>query len=287
MQNCKNKIEHFFESNPAVVQNYPGLNLSFLLDSFCHFFELSPLDPTPENSDIFLDQLKEGRPIQYILKNAFFYRSDFYVDERVLIPRSETEILVERAASFLNQLKTTNCNVCEIGVGSFCLGLSLLLDSQKSVNFIGGDISKEALEVASINLEKHKDELQNHDIKLILSDRFKSIHGEYDLIVSNPPYIKAKADRDGVHSQVLAFEPHLALFLKDDEFFIWFDDFFKEIHLQLKQYGKAFIEGHEDNLSDLAKMAKKYFNKVEIINDYTQRKRFIELSDRKELKQNG
>ena len=283
MKNCKSKIEHFFESNPAVIQKYPGLNMPFLLDSFCQFFGVSSIDPIPDNSDLFLDQLKEGRPIQYILKNAFFYRSDFYVDERVLIPRSETEILVERATSFLNQLDNQNCIVCEVGVGSFCLGLSLLMDSKKSVSFVGGDISKEALEVASINLEKYKNDIHNHTVKLILSDRLKNINGDFDLIVSNPPYIKEFTDREGVHSQVLEFEPHLALFLKDDEFSKWFDDFFDEIHKHIKPFGKAFIEGHEDNLSDLAETARKYFNNVEIIKDYTQRDRFIELSDRKEI----
>ena len=99
---------------------------------------------------------------------------------------------------------------------------------------------------------------------------------DFDLIVSNPPYIKAKADRLKVHSQVEKFEPHLALFLKDEEYDSWFKEFFNEVFDKLKPGGIFWMEGHEDHLQELAKMAQDTgFVDVKIDQDLTNRDRFL------------
>lgn len=102
--------------------------------------------------------------------------------------------------------------------------------------------------------------------------------GPFDLIVSNPPYIKKDADLKEVHPQVALFEPHLALFLEDATYDEWFKDFFESIFKNLSDNGVSLIEGHENHLEDLATLAKTIgFKEAVVIQDYTQRNRFLKL----------
>jgi release factor glutamine methyltransferase len=198
------------------------------------------------------------------------------VDEKVLIPRSETEILVEDSVKFINKNYDESFKIAEIGVGSLCIGLSILGEVNKKLSFWGGDISEEALEVAHINLFRSSSRIHNDtSIDLELKDRLKGIDTKFNLIVSNPPYIKEIADFKNVHSQANEFEPHLALYLKDKDYDEWFEDFFKQCNFCLADNGAFYMEGHEDSLNDLKTMANKYFNKVEIKKDYTGRDRFL------------
>ncbi|WP_300583625.1 PQQ-dependent sugar dehydrogenase, partial [uncultured Pseudoalteromonas sp.] len=145
------------EQNQTELQkNYPGITLRRLKQDY----ELAA------DKQKFLKDVLQGRPLEYIIENSFFYRSDFYVDSRVLIPRSESEILVESLINIELEFKEKQISVCEIGVGSFALGLSYLIDSKKEVSFTGTDISEAALSVAHINKEKHRNKISGHKIKL-------------------------------------------------------------------------------------------------------------------------
>ncbi len=150
----------------------------------------------------FIEKKKEGIPLDYILNSTKFYENNFYVDSRVLIPRPETEILVD----YINNNFSSSLKVLDAGTGSGCIGISIAL---KNSNFdvYGSDYSEGSLCVASINKN-------THDVK-----NFSLIHaswlscfkkGSFDLIVSNPPYI---ADQDP-HLNKLIHEPKEALISK-------------------------------------------------------------------------
>ncbi|MBO4707913.1 MAG: peptide chain release factor N(5)-glutamine methyltransferase [Elusimicrobiaceae bacterium] len=128
-----------------------------------------------------IKQKIEGKPLEYIFNSASFLGRKFYVDERVLIPRSETEELVLKTQK---KLKTTPKNILDLCTGSGCIGISLALNFPVA-QVTCSDISAPALEVAKQNAATHKAK-----INFIESDLFNNLQGKFDLIISNPPYIK-------------------------------------------------------------------------------------------------
>ena len=142
-------------------------------------------------------------PLAYLTKSKDFWKSEFYVDNRVLIPRPDTEIIIEEVLSILKAKKINN--FLEIGVGSGCIVLSIL-NEIKLLKATGIDISQKALEVCKINSKKLG---LNSRLKLYKSDIDKFDIGKYDLIVSNPPYI----DKVGLKNldKNVTFEPINAL----------------------------------------------------------------------------
>jgi len=170
----------------------------------------------------------------------------------VLIPRSETEILVELAIQEIQtHYKSKTCRVLDVGTGTGIIALTLMMESRSSLEVVASDLSDSALVLARENYFNHYFAIDSkHQVKFVKSDRLNSIDGEFDLLVSNPPYIKARADRGGVHHQVLMFEPEIALFIEDDLYYLWFEDFFRGIFEKLSPKGMAIIEGHEDHLEE-------------------------------------
>jgi release factor glutamine methyltransferase len=144
------------------------------------------------------------KPIAYILNKKLFWKSEFYVNKNTLIPRPDTEIIVEQ---ILKVTKNKNyLKILDIGVGSGCILLSILKD-KKNFYGTGIDISKNSLEISKLNAKRlHVEER----VKFFKSDVDKFAHGKYDLVVSNPPYIK-NSNLKYLESDVLNFEPKLAL----------------------------------------------------------------------------
>jgi release factor glutamine methyltransferase len=189
------------------------------------------------------------------------------VNSDVLIPRPETEYLVDLV---VKEFKGKTNKVLDVGTGSGVILLSLLA-ANVGKSGVGVDISPEALKVAKINCQRLNLESK---AKLILSDRLDKVEGIFDLIVSNPPYIKASSHRDLVHDSVDMHEPHQALYLPDDFYFMWFEDFFASIREHLK--GTFFMEGHELELDDQAKLLGRLgFQDIQVLNDLTGTKRFL------------
>ncbi len=276
METVKVFFKNFLETHKNLKEFYPGIKLRRLLETYFTLFPNEAEDTVYIDKKQFCKDLLKGRPLEYICNSSYFYRSEFYVDERVLIPRNETEILVELSLEHLMNLSEENLKVAEIGVGSFCVGLSILLDIEKNVEFTGVDISLEALEVAQINYNRLRNDFKySHKVSLLQSDCMNSINGLFDMVVSNPPYIRESKDKLGVHQQVDQFEPHIALYLEDNIYHDWFDSLFSNVSLKLKTNGVFFMEGHEDTLKDLALLAKKYFKEVSIKQDYTHVDRFL------------
>ena len=152
----------------------------------------------------FIKQKNEGIPLDYILNSSKFYEYEFFVDSRVLIPRPETEIIVD----YVNSHFSSPIRLLDAGTGSGCIGISIALKNP-SFHVYGSDYSEDALNVALIN----KNNLNVDNFSLVLADWISSFKKEsFDLIVSNPPYI---ADQDP-HLENLKHEPNRALVAKDN-----------------------------------------------------------------------
>ena len=147
---------------------------------------------------------KKGKPISYLTGQKFFWKYNFKINDHVLIPRPDTEVVVE---TILNVYKEKNrINFLEVGVGSGCILLSILKE-KKSFRATGIDISSQALRVCNINA--YRLAVKNR-VKLFKSDIDKFSKGKYDLIISNPPYIK-KLDLKYLEKDIINFEPKIAL----------------------------------------------------------------------------
>ena len=144
------------------------------------------------------------KPIAYLLNKKFFWNSEFYVNKNTLIPRPDTEIIIEQILKSTKNKKYLN--ILDIGVGSGCILLSVL-NERKNFYGTGIDISKNSLDTCKINAKKL---LLDRRVKFFKSDVDKFAIGKYDLIVSNPPYIKT-CDLKYLESDVIKFEPKLAL----------------------------------------------------------------------------
>lgn len=280
------------EEKKSLLSHYPGLTLHRLKNDIkLHAFlngtdseELFDFPYLPSRTNpitIFLDKLREGMPLEYITGYAYFYRSLFKVTSDVLIPRSETEILVELATQELQKkYKNKKCRVIDVGTGSGVIALTLMMEDAAVLDVVATDISEKALTLARENFFNLRYAISaKHNITFHQSDRLQNIEGNFDLILSNPPYIKLRADHDSVHHQVLSYEPSMALFLDDGVYDLWFEDFFRGIFRKLNDGGMSLIEGHENHLEDLAQTANKVgFAKVEVIKDYTGRNRFLRMT---------
>ncbi len=180
-----------------------GLNPLELLN---HLNDLVP----QEKIDLYkkeVEALEEGKPLQYVLGYVNFYGNKFYIDERCLIPRFETEELVENTINYINKYFDYPIDIIDLGTGSGIIGLTLEKKvSTNSVDLV--DISKDALEVTKIN----RDNL-NSKSNIIESDFFSNINKKYDVIISNPPYIK---DNEEIEEIVKNNEPHIALYAGTD-----------------------------------------------------------------------
>ena len=151
--------------------------------------------------------LKDNKPIQYVIGNVNFYGNIFKVTENVLIPRFETEELVEKTLQLISEYFVEPVKIIDLGTGSGNIGLTLK-SKFKNSKIILVDISNKALEVAKENANN-----LNLDVNFILSDMWDNVMDRYDIIISNPPYIR---NDEKIESIVLNNEPHLALYGGDD-----------------------------------------------------------------------
>ena len=222
-----------------IVQGEEAESLSFVYRSlknlsFTDFVFALQQEVTVEEKEFVEEiykKLAAHIPAQYIIGHAEFFGMQLKVDERVLIPRPETEELVEL---ILTENPETNLSVLDIGTGSGAIALALV-KNRPDWSVTAADISQDALDLARKNAEIH-----NLNIFLKKSDCFSEISSKYDIIVSNPPYI-SRSDESEVGLNVLHSEPHLALFADEDGLAIY-----RRIAEDSKDYlndgGKIYLE---------------------------------------------
>lgn len=199
--------------------------------------------------------LKEGKPLQYVMGYTNFYGNKFIVNENVLIPRFETEELVENLIKLINKYFDSDIDIIDLGCGSGAIGLTLKnnLPSSK-IDML--DISPEALEVAKENGKN-----LSLDVNYILGDMLENVDKKYDVIVSNPPYIKEKEEIEKI---VEDNEPHLALYAKEDGM-EYYDKILKKAKKNLKDKFIIAFEIGSDEKEDVINLANKYLENIKII----------------------
>jgi release factor glutamine methyltransferase len=288
MKSFGHKLKSFLSSNRLSLENsFPGINLRSLENAYFDFsgrsFGANHVMSIDERNNLekFLNRVIDGVPFSYITNKAHFYGLDFYVNESVLIPRFETEVLVEECLSYISTSKKEDISLLDVGIGSGCVGLAILSEAKdKVISLCGTDISESALEVANNNKLKLEYKIpRKSSVDFILSDRLEGVKGKrFDFIVSNPPYIKFNEDRKLVHHQVTSFEPELALFLEDKSYDSWFEKFFRQVYECLNDDGVFLMEGHENHLDRLEKLAIDLgFKDTSLKNDLTGRLRLLTL----------
>ena len=182
------------------------------------------------------NELKTGKPIQHIFSEAWFYGLKFKVNGAVLIPRPETEELVEW---ILTDLSIPSQKILDIGTGSGCIAISLK-KNKPTAEVSALDVSEEALAVAKTNASQNQT-----NINFIQSDILSyTTEEKYDLIVSNPPYITENEKRE-MHQNVLAYEPHLALFVSNENPLIFYAAIADFACKQLQDNGLLYFEINE------------------------------------------
>ena len=215
-----------------------------------------------------IERRKNREPVAYILNKKDFWTSTFYVNKDVLIPRPDTEILIQEVLSYFPEKKSIL--VLDIGTGSGCIILSLLKD-RKKFKGIAIDKSKKALKVAEINAKIHQLENRVKFIKTSVDNFFK---GKYDLIISNPPYIK-HIDLKYLDKDVYKYEPTIALKGGNDGLTL-IKTIVKKSSNLLKKGGKLIFEiGYDQKVKvkNLLKNEKFYVNKI--VKDYGNKNRCI------------
>ena len=183
--------------------------------------EAQELLKVSKNIDEDYKKLLNQYPIQYLIGYVNFYGYKINVNEDVLIPRYETEFLVEKTIKYYKKLFNNKVSILDIGTGSGAISIALKKNIDCDVTAC--DISKKALEMAKNNAKSN-----NVDINFIESDIFNNINDKYDIIISNPPYI---ANNEEVDYSVDKYEPHLALYAKDNGLY-----FYKEIIKNASNY---------------------------------------------------
>ena len=215
-----------------------------------------------------LQELKKGKPYQQILGHTEFYGNRFFVDENVLIPRPETEELLEITIQRLKKLKIKNLKILDVGTGSGIIPITLkkhFPDTEISAM----DISEKALEIAQKNADFHKTE-----INFIQADYLNTnLTVNYDVIISNPPYIGIDENTE-IEDLVKGFEPNIALFSPTSDALIFYRKIAKDADKFLNEKGMIFLEINQKLGNETLELFKN-FSESELVKDLSGNDRFV------------
>ena len=224
---------------------------------FVHMEENAAEDKEQEYSKL-IQKRAQHIPLQQLTHQAWFYGIEFYVNEHVLIPRQDTEVLVEEVLKEAGD--KAGLQVLDMCTGSGCILLSLL-ENLKEAQGTGADLSEEALLVAKKNGERLK-----RQVCWEKSDLFEKIHGKFNIIVSNPPYIETKVIED-LMEEVRFHEPRMALDGREDGLF-----FYREITAKAGEYLEengilAFEIGYDQGEAVCTLMKQEHYREIRIVKD--------------------
>ena len=216
--------------------------------------EAQELIKVSKNIDEDYKKLLNKYPIQYLIGYVNFYGYKINVNENVLIPRYETEYLVEKTIKYIKDKFNGKINILDLCTGSGSIAIAL--SKELGVNVDASDISNKALEVAKLNAKEN-----NAIINYIESDLLNKIEGKYDVIISNPPYI---SKNEKIMDSVDKYEPHEALYA-DDEGLFYYDRILSDISNHLNdKYLIAFEIGYTQG-EKIKEIAKKYLNNPKVL----------------------
>lgn len=213
-----------------------------------------------------IELLNKGIPVQYIVGNVDFYGYNFKVNENVLIPRFETEEIVEKTIKYINKYLDKKVDILDLGTGSGCIAITLKKELDCNVDAV--DISPKALEIAKLNAKNN-----NVDITFYQGDMLNPINKKYDVIISNPPYI---AYNEEIMEIVKNNEPHTALYAEDNGL-KYYKDIISNANKYLKEKSIIAFEIGEKQGKLILEYAKKYFKDsiITVEKDMQNRDRFV------------
>lgn len=226
-----------------------------------------------------IERLKNGEPVQYIVGNVDFFDLNLDVNKNVLIPRFETEELVEKTLNYIQKYFHYPIRILDMGTGSGCIALTLK-KKLENCEVDASDISDKALEVARQNAQKN-----NLDITFINSDIFDNINNKYDCLISNPPYI---AYDEKIMEIVKNNEPNNALYAKNNGLY-FYEEILKNATNYLNEKNLIAFEIGESQGQKIRDLALYYFpnSKVIVKNDLQGRNRFIFIFNNLDIKNNN
>jgi len=220
----------------------------------------------PSKLEEAIKRLENGEPVQYIVGNVDFYGINFKVNKNVLIPRFETEELVEKTINYIKQYLNKKVDIIDLGTGSGCIAITLKKEIECNMDAL--DISSSALEVAKENAK-----LNDVEINFINDDMLNPLNKKYDVIISNPPYISYDEE---IMDIVKNNEPKLALYAKNNGLY-YYEELIKNADKYLKEKSiLAFEIGYMQG-DYLKEYSKKYYKNsiIKIEKDLSGKDRFL------------
>ena len=254
----KRLIDFYFEWDAS----FPIINPNYLLD-----FNAS------EKLKFALSELRKEKPLQYITHQATFFGIDFFVNQSVLIPRPETEDLVNWVLEDISKNKIISPQLMDIGTGSGCIAVSLA-NANKQINITAIDLSEEALRVAKKNAKKHRVKIDfiKHDIQSLFH-----WNNPLDIIVSNPPYVHPNEIKE-ISPNVLNYEPHMAIFTPDNDPVYYYRLIINFALAVLKSGGSLYLEINPKYLELLkSNFSDDTFGEIEVRNDIFGKSRMLKV----------
>jgi release factor glutamine methyltransferase len=219
-------------------------------------------------------QLLQHKPIQYVLGEAWFYHLKFKVNENVLIPRPETEELVEMVINSRKSL-LTDASILDIGTGSGCIAIAIKKNMPAAI-VSAVDVSEAALKVAEENAKQHSANINFMQMDFLDASTWDRLP-QYHVIISNPPYIPKK-EKEKLARNVVDHEPHLALFVPDKDPLLFYDKIAAFGRSHLNSNGKIYLEVHEDLANEARALFQKHYSYAEIKKDMFGRERMLIIS---------
>ena len=256
-------LEHYFNIDRVKIALEPDLRLSESELLTLHFA---------------VKELLKNRPIQYIIGETEFCGMRFFVNGNVLIPRPETQEMVEMIANFARRdnacVIRTGCKIIDIGTGSGCIAISLAKLIPNS-DVTAMDVSEKALEVARKNADANGVNVHFVQDDILKPSTAELIDNQFDIIVSNPPYV-CDSEKSEMRANVLDHEPSSALFVPDSDPLIFYRKILEFAQKALKPNGQIWFEINEKFGKETAELCReKGFKNVEIIKDFRGKERVI------------
>lgn len=285
--NIKSLKTYFFAELKTIQEDSEIESFFFILTEFLHNLKRIDVSLHPDFEitesyfkkwQTIISELKTEKPIQYITGEAWFYGLRFEVNENTLIPRPETEELVEwivesqkSKVENLNIQKSNNLTILDIGTGSGCIPITLKKEIPNAqVSAI--DISEKALEIARKNASDNQVEV-NFIHRNILET--ESLDEKYDVIVSNPPYVR-NLEKQEIKRNVLDYEPHLALFVADSDALLFYRKIAQLALKSLSPNGKLFFEINQYLGKETVELLEQLgFKNIELRKDFVGNDRMI------------
>ena len=263
--------KRFLNQLPAFYDETERLNLFYLAMEFVLNFTKtdcvlngneSVSNENQQKIDEVFNRLQDNEPIQYITQQANFFGYDFKVSSATLIPRPETEELVDWVLTEMKKQPQKNWKVLDIGTGTGCIPITIKREFPLAV-VSAIDVSVEALKIAkqnAVNLQA--------DVTFIQQDILQTEGLDaYDIIISNPPYVR-NLEKVEINENVLQHEPHLALFVDDNDPLIFYRKITQLAHKSLNEKGMLFFEINQYLGNEMQQMVIEYFKSIELKKDF-------------------